>query len=131
MQEAIGRLHHVVFDTDRPRELAAFYAALLGQAITFDDGDWVVVSRDQASSGLAFQRVEHHRRATWPDGDVPQQAHLDVMVDDVAVARRAAEELGARLLAGDGAGAVLEDPSGHPFCLVPRPGWAPPVASPR
>jgi len=33
-------------------------------------------------------------------------------------------ELGARPLGGD---AVFADPAGHPFCLVRRPGWAPPV----
>jgi hypothetical protein len=27
-------------------------------------------------------------------------------------------------LAGDH---VFADPGGHPFCLIPRPGWAPPV----
>jgi hypothetical protein len=34
-------------------------------------------------------------------------------------------ELGARRLsAGDH---VYADPAGHPFCLIPRPTWAPPV----
>jgi hypothetical protein len=23
---------------------------------------------------------------------------------------------------------VFADPAGHPFCLIPRPQWAPPVA---
>jgi len=61
--------------------------------------------------------------ATWPDPSVPQQMHLDVMVDDLPDARRRVEQLGARHLQGD----VYADPAGHPFCLIPRPGWAPPV----
>jgi Glyoxalase-like domain len=32
--------------------------------------------------------------------------------------------LGAAKLAGDD---VYADPAGHPFCLIPRPAWAPPV----
>ncbi len=30
---------------------------------------------------------------------------------------------GARRLAGD----VYADPAGHPFCLIRRPGWPPPI----
>lgn len=126
---AIGRLHHVVVDAEQPRALAEFYAELLGLPITYDDGDWVVVAADETTSGLAFQRVARHVRPRWPDADAPQQLHLDVMADDVAAACEAAVRLGAKRLAGDESGAVLEDPCGHPFCLVPRPRWAPPIAS--
>jgi hypothetical protein len=36
--------------------------------------------------------------------------------------------LGAlRLSGGDGGSRVYEDPAGHPFCLIPRPGWATPI----
>ena len=55
---------------------------------------------------------------------MPQQIHLDVMVDDPAAAGAAVLALGARKLDGDG---VYADPAGHPFCLIPRPGWAEPV----
>jgi hypothetical protein len=47
------------------------------------------------------------------------------MVDDLTVADREVQTLGARRLA-DGQD-VYADPAGHPFCLIPRPGWAPPV----
>ena len=30
--------------------------------------------------------------------------------------------------AGSGGSRVFEDPAGHPFCLIPRPAWAPPVS---
>jgi Glyoxalase-like domain len=53
----IGRMHHVVLDCPDPAALAAFYSALLGLPVTYDDGDWAVVAVSDASSGLAFQRA--------------------------------------------------------------------------
>jgi Glyoxalase-like domain len=72
---------------------------------------------------LAFQRAPNHRPPTWPDPAVPQQIHLDIMVDDVAAAAPRVLALGARRLAAD----VYADPAGHPFCLIPRPFWADPI----
>jgi catechol 2,3-dioxygenase-like lactoylglutathione lyase family enzyme len=120
----IGRLHHLVIDCPDPAELAAFYSALLGQPITYRSTDFVVVSRDEATSGLAFQLAPDHRPPRWPDPAHPQQMHLDVMVDDVAAAGPQVLALGASRLSGDN---VYADPAGHPFCLIPRPGWAAPI----
>ena len=53
----IGRMHHVVLDCPDPAALAAFYSALLGLPVTYDDGDWAVVAANDTSSGLAFQRA--------------------------------------------------------------------------
>jgi catechol 2,3-dioxygenase-like lactoylglutathione lyase family enzyme len=50
----IGRMHHVVLDCPDPAGLAAFYSALLGLPVTYDDGDWAVVAASDRSSGLAF-----------------------------------------------------------------------------
>ncbi|GAA1553465.1 VOC family protein [Kribbella hippodromi] len=119
----IGRLHHLAIDCPDPLALARFYSALLGRPITYRSDDWVVVSEDSRTSGLAFQRAEAYQRPHWPDPARPQQMHLDVMVDDVEAAAPLVLALGARRLAGT----VYEDPAGHPFCLIPRPGWAPPV----
>jgi catechol 2,3-dioxygenase-like lactoylglutathione lyase family enzyme len=121
----IGRLHHLAIDCPDPLELARFYSALLGKPITYRSDDWVVVADNDHTSGLAFQRSPDHRRPHWPDADRPQQMHLDVMVDDVDAAGAEVVALGARRLAAT----VYEDPAGHPFCLVPRPGWAPPVTA--
>jgi catechol 2,3-dioxygenase-like lactoylglutathione lyase family enzyme len=120
----IGRLHHVALDCPDPRGLASFYAALLGQSITYQDDDWVIVSVNDRRSGLAFQRSPDHRPPTWPDPQIPQQIHLDVMVEDVPSASAAVLALGARKLPGEN---VFADPAGHPFCLIRRPGWAPPI----
>ena len=119
----IGRLHHVVLDCPDPRALAAFYSALLGQPITYDSDDWVVVADRQNGSGLAFQLAPDHQPPQWPDPARPQQFHVDVMVDDLAAAAAEVVALGARRLSGH----VFADPAGHPFCLIPRPGWAPAV----
>jgi len=122
---AIGRLHHLVLDAADVDAESAFWAALLGHVVTYRSDDFVVVSTDDRTSGLAFQRAPGHRAPTWPQDTVPQQMHLDVMVDDLDAADVQARALGARPLGGDH---VYADPAGHPFCLIPRPHWAPPVA---
>ncbi len=119
----IGRLHHVALDCPDPIRVARFYSALLGQPITYADEEWVVVAADDHHSGLAFQLAPDHIAPTWPDAEIPQQVHLDVMVEDVAAAGREVVALGARHLRDD----TYADPAGHPFCLVKRPGWAPPI----
>jgi catechol 2,3-dioxygenase-like lactoylglutathione lyase family enzyme len=121
----IGRRHHLILDCADPLALAQFWSAVLGEPISYADSDFVVVSADTTTSGLAFQRVPGHRPPTWPDPAVPQQMHLDVMVDDLASAAVAVRSLGAHPLPGGDH--VYADPAGHPFCLIPRPGWAPPV----
>jgi catechol 2,3-dioxygenase-like lactoylglutathione lyase family enzyme len=120
-----GRLHHVILDCPDPRALARFYSALLNQPITYDSDDFVVVAADDETSGIAFQLAPDHRAPTWPDPAVPQQMHFDVMVEDVAAATPYVIALGATALAGDG---VFADPTGHPFCLIRRPGWAAPLS---
>ena len=120
----IGRMHHVIVDCPDPMALATFWSRLLGSPITYADDEFVVVSPSDRASGLAFQRSPDQRAATWPDPAVPQQIHLDVMVEDVAASTGAVLALGATKLDGDG---VFADPAGHPFCLIKRPGWAPPI----
>ncbi|GAA2757402.1 VOC family protein [Actinopolymorpha rutila] len=121
----IGRMHHVVVDCPDPEALAAFYSELLGLPVTYRSDDWVVVAANDTTSGVAFQRVPDHRPPAWPDPHRSQQLHLDVMVDDLADADVRVVGLGARRLAGGDH--VYADPAGHPFCLIPRPGWAAPI----
>jgi catechol 2,3-dioxygenase-like lactoylglutathione lyase family enzyme len=126
----IGRLHHVIFDCPDPARLAAFYSALLGLPVTYQQDDFAVVSVSDTTSGIAFQRVADYHPPRWPDPAQPQQLHFDVMVDDVAAAAPQVLALGARPLGGDPGSPVYADPAGHPFCLIPRPRWAPPVGTP-
>lgn len=121
----IGRLHHLILDCPDPAALAAFYSALLDQPVTYVDDDFVVVAENDQSSGLGFQRSVDQVPSSWPDPTVPQQLHLDVMVEDIEAARPAVLALGARLLQDPG---VFADPAGHPFCLIRRPGWAAPIS---
>ena len=121
----IGRRHHVVIDAPDPSALAAFYSELIGLPITYESSDWVVIAENDTSSGFAFQLAPDHQAPDWPDPDRPQQFHLDVMVEDLDIAEVAVIALGGRPLAG--ADHVYADPAGHPFCLVPRPPWAPPI----
>jgi catechol 2,3-dioxygenase-like lactoylglutathione lyase family enzyme len=120
----IGRLHHIILDCPDPMALATFYSRLLGMPITYADEDFVVVATSDRASGLAFQLSPDQRPATWPDPAVPQQIHLDVMVEDVPGSYDAVLALGATKLAG---GDVFADPAGHPFCLIKRPEWAAPI----
>ena len=120
----IGRLHHVVLDCPDPAALAAFYSRLLGLPITYRSDDWVVVAANETTSGLAFQLAPDHRPPSWPDPTVPQQVHLDIMVEDVAASGPDVLALGAVKLDGTD---VYADPAGHPFCLVRRPRWAPSI----
>jgi catechol 2,3-dioxygenase-like lactoylglutathione lyase family enzyme len=126
----IGRLHHVIVDCPDPAALAAFYAELLGLPITWQEDDFVVVAADDTSSGIAFQRAPDLQPPQWPDPSRPQQIHFDIMVDDVQAAEPRVLALGARRLASqDGGYRVYADPAGHPFCLIPRPAWAPPIGA--
>jgi catechol 2,3-dioxygenase-like lactoylglutathione lyase family enzyme len=123
----IGRLHHIIVDCPDPAELAAFYSALLGKAITFRSDDFCVVADNSTTSGIAFQRVRDFQPPQWPDPDFPQQMHLDVMVNDIATASKEVSAMGAIPL--EGGVNVFADPAGHPFCLIARPPWVPEIPS--
>jgi catechol 2,3-dioxygenase-like lactoylglutathione lyase family enzyme len=122
----IGRLHHMIVDCPDPARLAAFWSAVLGLPVTYESADFTVVAVSDTTSGLAFQRAPGNTPPTWPDPAVPQQWHPDVMVEDPAEAGPRVLALGATSLGGD----VYADPAGHPFCLIPRPRWAPPIPAP-
>jgi hypothetical protein len=75
---------------------------------------------------LAFQKVGELPEATWPDGPVPQQLHLDATVPalaDLDIQHERALALGARLLEDRSDDPeeplrVYADPAGHPFCII-------------
>ena len=48
-------------------------------------------------------------------------------MEDPAGAGPRVVALGARPLPGEN---VYADPAGHPFCLIRRPAWAPPIGEP-
>ena len=121
MGGVIGRLEKAVLDCPDPRLLARFYAQVLGMQVVEDDDDWVVIGRAAGWRELAFQRARAWTPPTWPEGRVPQQAHLDVRVTGIEEAERAVLGLGASAVGrrDDTRGfRVYLDPAGHPFCLV-------------
>jgi predicted enzyme related to lactoylglutathione lyase len=127
MSTSIRTTRHVyALDCPDAAALAQFYARLLGwrTSSSEDDPGWVdVIPREGESTGFAIacQRVPDHRAPDWPDGAIPQQAHLDLYVDSIAEAGPVAEAAGATRHpvqpSEDGTFAVFLDPAGHPFCL--------------
>ena len=109
-------LYAVTIDAPDASALASFYASLLGMEITYEGPEGALIDGDGKS--LMFQQVSEYSRPQWPDPAHPQQAHLDITVNDLDVGESRALELGAaRLEAGSESFRVFADPAGHPFCL--------------
>jgi catechol-2,3-dioxygenase len=118
-KEGVGpqlELFAATLDTPDAGRLARFYAELLGMDVTYDGPEGSLVAGNGKS--LMFQQVDDYTAPSWPDPARPQQAHLDVFVEDLDAAEARALELGATRLEGGGERfRVFADPAGHPFCL--------------
>jgi hypothetical protein len=117
----IGTWQAMVLDCQDPAPLASFYQELLGmvQVQADADGSWIGIGDAQDRPALAFQRVEEYTRPDWPGQEFPQQAHIDVRVQDLDVAETEVLALGATATGRGGSSfRVYLDPQGHPFCLV-------------
>ncbi|WP_121258497.1 VOC family protein [Nocardioides ferulae] len=114
---AIARFPSLVLDCPDPGTMARFYGALLDWEPKVDD-DWAEVRADYGQV-LCFQQVAAYTAPQWPGQEVPQQMHLDVMVDDLDTAEAAVLELGATKHEHQPGETfrVFLDPAGHPFCL--------------
>ena len=110
-------LFAVTIDAPDAAALARFYADLLGMEVAYEGPEGALIAGDGKS--LMFQQVSDYNPPQWPDPAHPQQAHLDIIVDDLDAAEARALELGAtRLEAGGDQFRVYADPAGHPFCLT-------------
>ena len=131
------RLCQVVLDTTDARATAEFWRELLG--LVYRPGhepprpgeddppgrDWLNLFDLDGTPRLAFQQVPSLAPTTWPEHAVPQQLHLDLLVDSVpeldAVHERVLD-LGGQLRL-DRADDPVEplrvyaDPAGHTFCV--------------
>jgi hypothetical protein len=136
-QDSRPKLCQVVLDCTDARALAEFYRSLLGlvyrpgdeppEAGEVDERgrDWLVLRTAGGAPQLAFQQVDKLPEATWPQGQVPQQSHLDLTVTSVEELWAQHERvlrLGGRLLLDriDDAEEPLRvyaDLAGHPFCI--------------
>ncbi len=114
-------------DCPDPIALAAFYSALTGLEVEPlgdfkpEDVEWIELLNG-TSPTLAFQRVPNYVAPTWPEGAVPQQAHLDFTIDDLDRGEAHVLSIGATK-ADYQPGTTFRvylDPVGHPFCLVQR-----------
>lgn len=112
----------VVLDAPDARELAGFYARLLGWKIFNESDGWAdVAPSEDAGYNLAFASEEKYVRPVWPtiEGQPQMSMHLDIEVDDLDDAVRYAIACGAELASCQPQEKVkvLLDPAGHPFCL--------------
>jgi hypothetical protein len=130
-------LRQVVLDCTNARALAEFYRQLLGLRYRPGDEppaagvpdpmgqDWLVLQGSSGTPRMAFQQVAELPEATWPQGPVPQQLHLDLTVptsQDLDAQHERALTLGARLLYDRSDDPeeplrVYADLAGHPFCI--------------
>ena len=124
-----------VLDCTDARELAEFYRQLLGFRYRPgheppadgkpDEADWLVLRDANGTNRLAFQQVAKLPKATWPEGPIPQQLHLDLSVrtkQDLDAQHERAISLGAKLLQDRSDDPqepirIYADPAGHPFCI--------------
>jgi hypothetical protein len=113
------RLGSIALDCPDPHELAGFYARLLDTTVAFENDHFAAIKLDWL--WLSFHRVDGYRAPSWPEADVPQQAHLDFSVRDLDEGEEQALAAGAiradHQPRPDG-WRVLFDPAGHPFCLT-------------
>jgi catechol 2,3-dioxygenase-like lactoylglutathione lyase family enzyme len=110
-------LYAVTIDAPDASALARFYADLMGMEVTYDGPEGALVAG--GGNNLMFQQINEYAPPRWPDPAYPQQAHLDVLVDDLDTGQARALELGATVLdVGSPGFRVFADPAGHPFCLT-------------
>ena len=108
----------VMLDCPDAAALSAFYAELLGKPVTYQ-AEGVAMIGTEGERPVLFQQVADYTAPRWPDPAHPQQLHLDVAVDDVEVAEKAAFAIGARRLPGEGGNwRVYADPADKPFCFT-------------
>jgi catechol 2,3-dioxygenase-like lactoylglutathione lyase family enzyme len=143
----VPRFAQVVIDSVDARRSAEFWRQLLGLVYragheppppVVDDRagrEWLNLYRPDGTRLLAIEQVDQLTPTTWPDPTVPQQLHLDLVVDNV-------DDLDAcheRVIALGGTLRddrredpqeplrVYADPDGHTFCIfVLAPGGGAP-----
>ena len=114
---AIARFPSLVIDCPDAAASASFYAAMLDWQIEIKP-NWADIRADYGQC-ISFQQVEDYTPPQWPGQQVPQQMHLDVVVDDLDAAEAHVLKLGATKHEHQPGKTfrVFLDPAGHPFCL--------------
>ncbi|NNN09587.1 MAG: VOC family protein [Acidimicrobiaceae bacterium] len=131
--ESLPRLQIFALDCPDPLALAAFYSRVTGLEVeplgdfAPEQVTWIELLNGSAPT-LAFQKIDGYVAPTWPEGAVPQQAHLDLLVADLDAGEAHVLSVGATkdpYQPGETFRVYL-DPVGHRFCLVQAPGEAKP-----
>ena len=125
MAHALPRYQMVALDCPDPLALAKFYSELTGLSVeplgdfAPDDVEWIELDNGEHPC-IAFQKIDNYVAPTWPEGPVPQQLHLDFIVDDLDAGEQHVLSIGATKHHVQPASTfrVYLDPVGHPFCLV-------------
>lgn len=108
-------IQEVVFDCCQdPSDLARFWAGIFGARWAALGEDWALV--EAVPLRVAFQRVPEANAAK-------NRLHLDIVVNDAAVAADEAVARGATIITSlqgspSGGCVVLSDPWGNEFCFV-------------
>src|SRR3954451_4617335 len=77
-------LFAVTLDAPDAIALARFYADLLGMEVGYEGPEGALISGSGKS--LMFQQISDYNAPQWPDPGHPQQAHLDIIVEDLDAA---------------------------------------------
>lgn len=137
MSDGVPRFAQVVIDSVDARRSAEFWRQLLGLVyrpgheppVTGEDDragrEWLNLYRPNGSRLLAIEQVDQLTPTTWPDATVPQQLHLDLVVnnvDELDACHERVLALGGKLREDrrndpDEPLRVYADPDGHTFCI--------------
>jgi len=126
---AIGCLVDLVLDCADVEVLARFWADVLGRQVRDRQDGWISLGPGEDGHRLSFQQVRDYRPPQGPGQIVPQQMHLDVLVDDLETADAQVLALGATALTdildpGRLQWRIYSDPAGHVLlghqCAVTR-----------
>jgi catechol 2,3-dioxygenase-like lactoylglutathione lyase family enzyme len=122
------QLTSITISCPAPRELAGFYARLLGAEVTAaepalpsepEGAGWAQIAAGDLS--VNFEYEQHWTAPVWPAvaGEQTATQHLDIHVHDLSAATEWAVACGASLapVQPQDDVRVLFDPAGHPFCL--------------
>ena len=97
----IAKYSLAALDCPDPVALASFYSKITDFEVVVAHNDkngnphWVEL-QENGVTRIAFQRVEKHAKPTWPEGPIPQQAHLDFNVENLNDAEAKLLAIGAR-----------------------------------
>jgi Glyoxalase-like domain len=125
MAHPLPKYQLVGLDCPDPLALAGFYSQLTGLAVeplgdfAPEDVEWIELDNGNHPT-LAFQKVANFVAPTWPEGPVPQQLHMDFLVDDLDAGEQHVLSIGGTRhdVQPGTTFRVYLDPVGHPFCLV-------------